>query len=157
LEYYRAIVQYQFNKLKLIREGIYPECGGNIEVELYTFFILCYHLKDWIINENPECKSLIEVKVNKFIKESSVLKICDQICQTIKHRKLTAKQWKYSTPINFKLSSVMTIGPPGMMSEASLKNAQITTERGEECCFSLAEECMNEWNRYFLENGINNL
>ncbi|MBX9895827.1 MAG: hypothetical protein K2Y09_11750 [Nitrosomonas sp.] len=155
MEYYHAIVQYQFNKLKHIREGIYPEYGGNIEVELYTFFILCYHLKDWIINEDPECKSFTQV--NKFIKESSALKICDQICQTIKHRKLTAKQWEDSIPINFKLSTVMTIGPPGMMAEACLKNAQITTERGEECCFSLAEECMNEWNQYFLENGINNL
>ena len=36
----------------------------------------------------------------------------------------------------------------------SLDEAKIVTERGEECCFSLADECMTEWKRYFQENGV---
>jgi|GEM_PF-6167051 len=41
------------------------------------------------------------------------------------------------------------------MTKVSLNEAKITTERGEECCFALAEECMNEVGSLFLrkQNG----
>ncbi|MCO4789422.1 hypothetical protein DK293_12090, partial [Vibrio cholerae] len=48
MEYQLARVIYQYRKLPVIREGVYPQFGGNLEFELYGFFEVCYHLKDWI-------------------------------------------------------------------------------------------------------------
>jgi hypothetical protein len=150
VEYQRARLQYQFNKLRPIREGISPQFGGNTEFELFSFFEICHHLKDWI-KESPEYPALKNVE--DFINSSPALRICADICNTLKHGKLRKHRSSSELGI-FKLKSTSTILPyPGGAIE-SLDEARIMTERGEECCFTLAEECMVEWNRYFLESGV---
>jgi hypothetical protein len=151
LEYQRARLQYQFNKLRPIREGVYPQYGGNTEFELFSFFEICYHLKDWV-KHSPEYSSLNNIE--KFIDNSPALRICADICNKLKHSKLTKKTRSKSELGFFQLKSTTTIFPyPGGALE-SLDEAKIVTERGEECCFTLASECMAEWERYFKESGV---
>jgi len=149
LEYQRARLQYQFNKLRPIREGIFPQFGGNIEFELFSFFEICHHLKDWV-KESPDCSSRDEVE--DFINSSPALRICADICNRLKHCKLRKKLRSKVEPGVFQLKSITTIFPYPGGALVSLYEAKIVTERGEECCFALAEECMTEWNRYFQEN-----
>lgn len=151
MEYHRARLQYQFKKLRQIREGIYPEHGGNIEFELFGFFEICYHLKDWV-KHSPECASFSSVE--QFISQSPPLRICGDICNRLKHKILTRKRRSKSELGIFKLRSTTTIGLFPSRTKVSLDEAKIVTERGEECCFALAEECIDEWDRYFSENGI---
>lgn len=150
MKYHYARLQYQFNKLGPIREGIYPEYGGNIEFELFAFFEICHHLKDWI-KFSPGYKSFSDVE--KFINGSPPLRICADICNRLKHRKLTKPPRSNSELGIFKVKTTTTIGPDPSLASVKLDHATIETERGEECCFALAEECMNEWKRYFSENA----
>jgi len=150
VEYQRARLQYQYNKLRPIREGIFPQFGGNTEFELFSFFEICYHLKDWI-KESPEYSSLNDVET--FINTSPALRVCADICNRLKHGKLR-KHRSNSELGAFQLKSTTTVLPyPGGAIE-SLDEATIATERGEECCFALAEECMAEWRRYFHQSGV---
>jgi len=151
MEYHRARLQYQFNKLRPIREGIYPAFGGNTEFELFAFFEICYHLKDWI-KHSPECRTFSCVE--NFINNSPALQICADICNTLKHKTLTKPPRSKSIPGLFKISSTMTVAPDPSLACVSIDKATIETVRGEECCFSLAEECMSEWKRYFSSNGV---
>lgn len=54
--------------------------------EVYTFFLNCYHLKDWIKND-PSVGSVAN-KVEAFINDTTELKLCADICNSHKHLKL---------------------------------------------------------------------
>lgn len=152
LRYQHARLQYQFRKLRPIREGIYPEYGGNIEFELFSFFEICYHLKDWIKN-SPEYCSLSNVE--HFVNDSPALRICADIGNTLKHKAITRRRSNSDIGV-FQISTTHSISAAEEQYRTTVRidKATIETERGEECCFALAEECMREWERYFLENKI---
>lgn len=151
MQYQATRLEYQFNKLRCIREGIHLQHGGNVEFELFSFFEICYHLKDWIKN-SLEYSSFSNVE--HFVDNSPPLRICADICNKLKHRKTTRKRRSKSELGIFYFKTTTTIYPYPHEALGSLDKATIITERGEECCFSLAEECIAEWNRYFDENGI---
>ncbi|QXZ09595.1 hypothetical protein KUF54_16580 [Comamonas sp. Y33R10-2] len=152
MRYQRARLQYQFSKLRFIREGVSLEYGGNVEFELFSFFEICYHLKDWVKN-SPECSSFSDVE--NFIKDTPALRICADICNRLKHKTLTRRRSNSEIGI-FQITSTISVSMPEDKSHsmARLDKATIETERGEECCFALAQECMNEWNQYFQRNGV---
>lgn len=154
MEYQRARLRYQFEKLEPIRSGVYPDYGGNVEFELFSFFEICYHLKDWIEASHPELKG-----VDKFINNSPALRISADICNRLKHKVLMDKEKivthkRSHAPLGpFRLTRLTIVGPDPTMAREVLPKAMIQTERGDECCFALAKECMEEWDRYFEENS----
>ncbi|HEB4992753.1 TPA: hypothetical protein R0E59_001532 [Aeromonas hydrophila subsp. hydrophila] len=151
LIYHRARLQYQFNKLPSIRDGVYPQYGGNIEFELFSFFEICYHLKDWVKN-SPEYSSFTNVE--EFVSTTPALRICADICNRLKHKKLKSR--RSNTEIGlFKITNTISVSmlDGDGQSMTRIDKATIETERGEECCFILAEECMREWEQYFQRNG----
>lgn len=149
MRYHYARLNYQFKKLRAIREGIeIPEWGGNTEFELYAFFEICYHLKDWI-KFGPEYDP--SHNVEHFVNKSTPLSICTDICNKLKHRILTNKLRSKSLPSVFQITSVISISTISGHSTVKISEATIETERGKECAFQLAEDCMNEWMRYFSE------
>lgn len=154
--YQLARLEYQHRKLKAILAGVYPQFGGNIEFELFSFFEVCYHLKDWATDGlDTRAKKIIEEYVNS----SPALRISADICNRLKHRTLrdpktnNAIQNKRSlAPLGpFNVTQQISIGPNPEGARASILSATIQTERGEECCFALADECMVEWERYFRD------
>lgn len=159
MQYQRARLEYQYNKLEKIHTGIYSEIGGNVEFELFSFFEICYHLKDWIIEslDHPQIS-----EVDKFINESPALRISADICNRLKHK--TLRHNKTKVPIEnkrslgplgpFYIETILDVGSIPGMAKVTLAKATIQTERGNECCFALAKECMNEWARYFSENNV---
>jgi hypothetical protein len=150
MEYQVARMLYQFRKLPLIQRGEFPVLqGGNLEFELFGFFEACYHLKDWLAKET-EYHSWSSAE--DFIKNSQPLRICADICNTLKHRQLDRKP-RSKAPLGlFSIRSMVSVGPGG--ASIQILSATIPTERGEACCFSLARECLIEWSKYFELNSI---
>ncbi len=150
MDYQRARLRYQFSKLEPIRNGVFPEYGGNVEFELFSFFEICYHLKDWV-KHSPEYKDFSNVE--HFINESPAMRICADICNRLKHKNLQKRRSNFEIGV-FQLKSTMTVGPEASTARVSLEEATIETERGQECCYALAKECVDEWEGYFSENGV---
>jgi len=150
VEYQKARLDYQFKKISALREGVYPTFGGNIEFELFSFFEVCYHLKDWVQ------ESTGDETVESFVNETPALRIAADICNRLKHKNLRKRKngeivthKRSKAPLGpFEISLVTTIGPTSQMASVSIRKALIRTERGEECCFELANECMEEWENY---------
>jgi len=151
MNYYVARVQYSYNKLDKIRAGVYPDWGGNIEFELFNFFEVAYHLKEYIKkSENYEFMTDVE----DFINESAPLRVCADICNTLKHKERN-KNSRSKMPIGrFNLSIFSQIGPNSSFARNALPRATIHTELGEMCCYNLAKLIIEEWNRYFKINGL---
>jgi hypothetical protein len=94
--------------------------------------------------------------VEEFIEQSPELSICADICNTFKHKELDPNKPPRSkdNPIGiFKSSSTTTIGPDPSMAKVSLGEFKVETDLGDVCCYTLAEKCIKEWDRYFSENG----
>lgn len=140
-------MMYQFRKFPYLREGINSEHGGNVEFELFSFFEICFHLKDWISQDRAYIKVVHDVE--GFINSSPALRICADICNRLKHRTLTKKTRSSNLGV-FHFTHILTVFPKGGGSPlAAIADASIDTERGREDAFALAAECVDEWRRYF--------
>lgn len=145
-------MMYQFRKLANLRKGIDAEHGGNVEFELFSFFEICYHLKDWIVQDSRYQASN---DVDGFINGSPALKICADICNRLKHRTLTRKTRSANLGA-FHITQILSVFPEGAGPPlAAISEARIDTERGTEDAYVLAAECVGEWRKYFeLHPGL---
>lgn len=151
MHYQFGRAKYFFNKLSKLKSGSYPNSGGNIEYELYTFFEAAYHVKEYIKNdENYKMMSDVEEYVNKTVS----LRICADICNRLKHKTLTKRRSREELG-PFEISTQITIGPKYEDSSVKLVSAKIYTEAGKLCCFELAQRILDDWRKYFLINNIN--
>src|SRR5262245_60194522 len=57
--------------------------SDNYLDEIYAFFMNCYHLKDWIIHDITALPD--EKVVETYINSSHPLKLCADICNSLKH------------------------------------------------------------------------
>ena len=55
--------------------------------DIFSFFINCYHLKDWLIND-PSYTKRKKSEIEKYITKTESLSICADICNGLKHLKL---------------------------------------------------------------------
>lgn len=150
MQYQIARMMYQFRKFPYIRDGIAAEHGGNVEFELFAFFEICFHLKDWISQDGAYDSSVHDVEA--FINSSPALRICADICNRLKHRTLTRKTRSANLGV-FHIQQSITIFPEGGgVPRAAISDARIDTERGTEDVFKLAAECIEEWRRYFTRH-----
>lgn len=135
--YQYARLLYQYKKLSTLREA--NEFTGNIEFELYSFFEICYHLKDWM---KSDCG--LGQNIEFFITRTPALRITADICNRLKHCKLTSSRSKDLGSFSIHMVFKTGIGKD----KVSISSAKIETERGSECCFALANECMRVWQEY---------
>jgi hypothetical protein len=102
-----------------------------------SFFVFCYHLKDWIEIDYPAEKKNIE-----YLIDSTRLKYCADLCNGIKHleRRDKPRSGKQPEIIGSRITFCIVDG------EERLRDKfQISTDEGELDAFDLATECMNIW------------
>lgn len=145
MEYHIARVNYHYQRLLEIKRGIPLQGGGNVEFEAYVFFEVCYHLKDWI-RYDPRYV-LADHDVHLYIKDSIPLRICSDLCNRFKHRILD-KPKDALGPLRFQ--SLIAVGPAGAF--GALGRLNVLTSRGDRCVFSIADDCMTEWDKYFASH-----
>ena len=77
-------------RIRDIYSGIFSSSGHNKEIyddDVITFFIHCYHIRDWIIHLNSVGVSAKQV--DEFINAHTSLKVCADLANGSKHCKLT--------------------------------------------------------------------
>jgi hypothetical protein len=118
----------------------------NYRDELYTFFLNCYHLKDWLKNDNT-----FQVNgnvVEGYINNNDDLKLCADICNGIKHFTLNNPRSTESPSVGGqKISLKLGSGEP----EISIKFI-IDTTSGPRDGFELATNCLDLWQNFLLQH-----
>ncbi len=129
-----------------VKNGAFYEYEEYID-DLYNFFVNCYHLKDWLINNLEDTKKKREKKseVESFINESEDLKLCADICNAHKHLRLDKKR-SYEDPALSKSSAKykLTAKDISMEVEVYIK----TKSLGEIPAQELAKRCLGKWTEY---------
>lgn len=124
--------------------------SDNYIDEIYAFFLNCYHLKDWIRHDpavlpvfatDNAVKAAIEGAVNA----DRSLKLCADICNSLKHLRLTQRERSGESPIFGAKHFALSLGaePPTI----SLKYVVDTTS-GPEDAFQIATDCVKAWDSF---------
>ena len=116
--------------------------------EVYAFFQNCYHLKDWI--KNDDTVKLPEKNVDNFIKQNECMSLCADICIGIKHLEQKSSTWSGQVPkFKGREFSLSLGGEPEPIIKVKFS---IETKTGTIDAFELASECVRKWGEFIKDN-----
>jgi len=115
--------------------------------EIYAFFINCYHLKDWI--QNDETVRLPQGKIEHFVHQNECMRVCKDICNGIKH--LKRKSYSGGDPEFGPRKFSLDLGEPTTIIKVKYS---IITKTGTIDAFQLASECLQRWKEFIKRNII---
>jgi hypothetical protein len=146
----------QFNRVKRWYERfaeidnetvhIYP--SDHYQGEVYAFFLNCYHLKDWIKNDDEVGSAA--AKVEAFISSNEELSLCADICNGIKHLKLTSPRSGQNPQFGSRQFHLQL----GRQQQILSIKYSIDTTSGPLDAFELATKCLEAWQN-FIRSNIN--
>ncbi len=120
--------------------------SDNYQDEVYTFFINCFHLKDWI--KYDESVGAAAAKVEDFINANKELNLCRDICHGIKHLKLENPRSGQDPQFGQRKFYLQVGGPETTISA----RYTIDTSSGPVDAFELATKCLKAWENFILSN-----
>jgi hypothetical protein len=112
--------------------------SDNYVDDIYALFLNCYHLKDWIRNDFS-LPSSVRDAVETHIDSERPLRLCADICNSLKHLRLT-KHRSGQNPSFGKKRIELTLGP-GFPTTTSLRY-EVETDTGPIDAFDLATQCV---------------
>jgi hypothetical protein len=120
------------------------------EDDVYSFFIHCYHLADWIVALHTS--GVARETVNDFINGHHELRVCADLCNGTKHcrleRKRTAKQ-PFVAGHNLQSSGRVVDSSDGSVRpEITRCQYDVATDGEWYDALELAERCMSLWDRF---------
>jgi hypothetical protein len=140
-----------YDRFIAINEGrLHDTPSDNYLDEIYAFFLNCYHLKDWIRNDST-VPTDIQQLVEPYINSNRSLKLCADICNSLKHLRLTSSR-SGENPTFGKKQFALNLGA-GLPTTISLKY-EVDTNNGPIDAFSLATDCITAWNTFLQANRL---
>jgi hypothetical protein len=149
-EQYDRMVRWHSRFSALDRGQPHNVASDNYVDEVYAFFQNCYHLKDWIKNDDAVSTSAKQA-VEPYINGSRSLKLCADICNSLKHLKLTKPRSGENPTFGGKNYSLAIGGSPSP--SISLK-FEVNTDTGTLDAFTLATECVDAWKTFLSTHGL---
>lgn len=124
---------------------------------IYSFFINCFHLKDWLIHS----KVISKDTVNKFINNHKEMKVCRDICNGVKHLSLTDPSIGKDVKCDCGFHGVFLHREYDSYQEV-LKNNNLVgnitynifAEYEKFNAFTLADRCVKLWESFLKENQL---
>lgn len=145
--------QRYLQRLRDIYAGVFND--GNTkqgyEDDVLSFFMHCYHVRDWLIH--ADIAPVRACKVDEYISRSACLMLSADICNGVKHCKLTKKPRSGTQPIfsgKEYRSSLWLAGASG--GELLQAKYSIQTATGVLDVLDLAEECVQSWSEFIAVN-----
>ena len=123
--------------------------------DLYSFFINCYHLKDWIEKDNSIACTKSDTE--SFLAKNEYLKLCADLCNSSKHLVLNTKGRSQKSPrVGVpEIYTSVAIDPKAVKADSSLLQTRflfyVETDDHEYIdALELASECINAWANFLI-------
>ena len=140
-------VKRWYQRFVKINEGrLHDKSSDNYQDEVLAFFLNCYHLKDWI--KHDKSVGAAATKVEDFINANEDLKICADICNSIKHLELTTSRSGQDPKFGQRKFNLRVGSPPTTISV----RYTIDTSSGPIDAFELATKCLQAWESFIQSN-----
>lgn len=138
-----------FKRFEDLQQG--TQCNQPSEClqdDVYAFFMNCYHLKDWIIND-PALDHM-RPKVEAFINDNECLKLCADLCNGCKHLRLTSSRSKQDPLFSGRHYRIEIGSKHGQTIQITY---DVNTLSGTQDAYDVASQCMTAW-RDFVKTEI---
>lgn len=136
-----------YEKFRDINDDFQERLDDYLDIA-YAFFLNCYHLKDWLIND-PDLIIPAE-EIESYITENECLAICADICNASKHLRLDRSRSDKKPKIGSD-DFYDTVGP-GERSRRTWWYVEIEGEMFDP--FELATECVKCWEVFFEKHAL---
>lgn len=139
-------------RMRAIYAGVFAQDHNthDYEDDVLSFFMHCYHVRDWIVRLNRV--GVTARDVDQFIDAKPCLRICTDLCNGAKHCRLTRPARSGSQPHvagkQYSASTWLTGSGGGEVLQAKYT---IVTSQGTIDALALAEECIECWRIYVGE------
>jgi len=120
--------------------------GGSAEAvyDLYSFFLHAYHLRDWLAAD--PATGLSSTAIDAAIQASTVLGICGDFANRVKHVVLTRKPWRDAQTGVTRQNVVVRPATVGSQNVGSASHSwTITSEEQEYDALELAKNVVRAW------------
>jgi hypothetical protein len=126
-----------------------PEHFENALDDVFAFFLIAYHVKDWIVQSGEY--NVTMAQANRFIAKHRELRACADLCNTTKHLELRQSWTKNTAQISeactFMNFSGKTATAPEIIHHTAYYFA-IKSEGREYLVSKLAEKCIELWGTF---------
>jgi hypothetical protein len=150
-QYYRMLRwYYRFEKINKGKPVSIGQALNDFD-EILAFFLVCYHLSDWIIEDvlveknHPDRKKFqkLEQEVRDFIRNNDCLKLCADICNSAKHRTLHKRNhYPENTELHDNNIEIIETEKGPMIKQ----KWEIVTESNKRFdLFEIATDCKKKW------------
>ena len=140
-------------RIRIIYFGYFSSIGhdkDSYDDDVISFFIHCYHIRDWFIHLNTA--SLSAGDVDKYINSHLSLRICADLANGTKHCRLTRSLRTDRQPhiVNKQRETSTWVTSDG---GGEYMKSKYSVMSGEELydALDLAEDCMELWSQFFEE------
>jgi hypothetical protein len=146
LEQYERM-QRSYDRFCEFNQRVTDKVSSDFEDDVYAFFMHCYHLKDWVKNDSS-VKSrmpIIGADVEQFINSSEALRLCADLCSSLKTLELKRRRAEPSMFGRKQYHDRLNIGP------GSSTKLEWLIERNNKPpidALELATECTAEWSKF---------
>lgn len=138
--------QRYLERMRRLYRGVPAEWERRHEFEddVYSFFVHCYHVRDWFLHLNKI--NLTEKELEEFIGKHHALRICADLCNGTKHCTLTRKRRTKDQPRLFGRKSVGHPQSSNTSQDAFLSSRFTILSGGVTYdALEVAEACMFAW------------
>jgi hypothetical protein len=139
-------------RFAIIYQGrLHDISSDNYLDDIYAFFQNCHHLKDWIKNDGT-LPANVRNAVEEHINSNRPLRLCADICNSLKHLRLDRQERSGETPSFGKKIFALSLGP-GLPTTISLRY-EVDTSSGPQDAFDLATDCLAAWDAFLKQQGL---
>jgi hypothetical protein len=122
-----------------------PEGTKGAYYDVFTFFVHCHHLADWI-EQDPRVRRSVQRKARAFLNKSSELRICSDLANRSKH-----------SALNWSRTRDPATGPSGndatvMIGRGASHAFRVSSGGAEVDALVLAEKCVAIWAAFIASN-----
>lgn len=136
-------------RMRTVYAGIFAQSHDKdlYEDDVVSFFMHCYHVRDWILHLNNV--GVTSKELEEFINQHEEMRVCADLCNGAKHYRLTKTPRSGAKPHlggrNYRSSTWLTGGGGGEVVKAQFS---IVTSNGVRDALEIAEKCMSLWDAY---------
>ncbi|EHJ9977293.1 hypothetical protein KB975_001211 [Vibrio parahaemolyticus] len=136
-------VERYLKRIRNIYSGdnlIFWDDRACVEDDIFSFFIHCHHLQDWVSNLNKV--GITSKQTKQFIEGHESLQICADLANQSKHCRLTKNPWSGVKPhlAGVQYESVGDSNSPGIRGKFAVVTDEATLD-----VLELAESCWCHW------------
>jgi hypothetical protein len=150
--------QEQYERMKrYLARASEPMIGADREAhnqrvldDLASFFVFCFHLKDWLKGD-PQ-SGIGHKEVENFVRQSESLSLCGDLANASKHAALKAGSVRADP--NPRVQGGTLTSDLGPLRFVGSWFAVVTSKGEEHDALSLARQCLAEWDGFLKANCL---